>query len=279
MPGVPFATLEAWAVVVAAMPRWDHTYAISSCGLNWGCWGRSSGGISIGSGIGSSIIADCLSQPNSQAGIRYGVTGVCHQTANRILHPAGPLTVATARGYPISVAVYGAYGIGPWTARSICYAPAATTPVGTGIASDRSAIAKRGDAVLSKDTYDQMVYRPRTPDDHDSDDEAVRLRELYALVQLGLGRALEPTTFRAIADRQAYMKREQAILAEQLESNKIAPEGYIDQLNRVLTSWADDTRGILGDKDFRAIFSESNPGGLVDRETFLAHRNEGAPRR
>ena len=87
----------------------DHTYATSSAGHVWPCWGRSAGGAMLCDGDGSVEQADCLSLPDSQAGISYAVTGVCHQTANRILLPAG-LTVASARGAVLSILLYGVYG-------------------------------------------------------------------------------------------------------------------------------------------------------------------------
>ena|ERR1051325_357747 len=92
----------------------DHTYVEGSTGELWGCWGRSAGGRPICHGPGSVEQAECLSNPASKAGIRYGRTGVCHQTANRILLPAN-LTVARARGYRKSLFLFGAYGLEPGT--------------------------------------------------------------------------------------------------------------------------------------------------------------------
>jgi hypothetical protein len=106
---MPIGTLTGFAINIVAFPIWDHTFVNSSHGHLWGCWGRSAGGKQICSGTGNCDQADCLSQPNSQAGITYGVTGVCHQTANRILFPALQ-TVSGARGYRASVFVWGVYG-------------------------------------------------------------------------------------------------------------------------------------------------------------------------
>lgn len=102
------AQLSGWAVKISWLGA-DHTYVTSSDGGVWGCWGRSSGGRGICSGQGSSKRANCLSQSSSHAGIIYGVTGVCHQTANRILYPAG-VVVSRANGYWASVTMYGTYG-------------------------------------------------------------------------------------------------------------------------------------------------------------------------
>lgn len=44
------------------------------------------------------------------AGIVYGLHGVCHQMANRLLLSAGKLTVTNADGYMLSASQYGIYG-------------------------------------------------------------------------------------------------------------------------------------------------------------------------
>jgi hypothetical protein len=109
------ATLAAYSLPAAVPPFGlfaDHTYVLSSDGYEWGCWGRWQGGAVIvgASGQGDSTVANCLSQANSRAGIAYAITGVCHQTANRILYPAA-VTVSNARGYwGASHPLYGVYG-------------------------------------------------------------------------------------------------------------------------------------------------------------------------
>ena len=102
------AQLNGFAIVISWLGA-DHTYVTSSDGYVWPCWGRSSGGRMISSGNGSSAQANCLSQTDSHAGIIYGVTGVCHQTANRILWPSRT-TVSRASGYWASTLLYGVYG-------------------------------------------------------------------------------------------------------------------------------------------------------------------------
>ncbi|MGE5468204.1 MAG: hypothetical protein ACM3Y9_12345 [Ignavibacteria bacterium] len=101
----------------------DHTYV--QCGTGgkaWGCWGGKTGGTAFKSGTGSTKRADCIAKPNERAGITcYLINGVCHQAANRILLPAG-ITVAGARGYAVSSAMFGTYGkVG--TSWLPCYAP------------------------------------------------------------------------------------------------------------------------------------------------------------
>ena len=105
---MPMGSLSGYALKMPGLPA-DHTYVDSSDGHVWPCWGRSVGGREICVATGNTAQADCLSQPNSEAGIVYLGTGVCHQTANRILHPAG-LYVSDARGYRFSVFTFGTHG-------------------------------------------------------------------------------------------------------------------------------------------------------------------------
>ncbi len=66
-------------------------------------------------------MADCLAQPDTEAGIMYGATGVCHQIANRILYPAN-VWVNRASGVHYSIWKWGAYGKDPITFQR--YSPA-----------------------------------------------------------------------------------------------------------------------------------------------------------
>lgn len=101
--------LTGYALPTAMPPGADHTYVRSNKGHNWGCFGRDAGGEAICAGDGKADQAQCLSEPTSTAGIVYGVTGVCHQAANRIMLPANTV-VARARGYRFSALLYGTYG-------------------------------------------------------------------------------------------------------------------------------------------------------------------------
>ncbi len=89
----------------------DHTYIKSGTGRKaWGCWGGKSGGTELRGGTGSTKRAEALAEPNERAGIKcYLINGVCHQSASRILFPAG-ITVRGARGYDVSEALFGTYG-------------------------------------------------------------------------------------------------------------------------------------------------------------------------
>ncbi len=100
--------VTGYAIKIPRLPA-DHTYVLSDAGHVWPCYGRSSGGRAICDGLAELNDADCLSRPNSTAGIDYGFTGVCHQMANRILYPSGA-TVEDALGYRGSLLAWGTYG-------------------------------------------------------------------------------------------------------------------------------------------------------------------------
>lgn len=117
MPLSPNETLTAFAMTQQAIL---HTYVTSSCGASWGCWGGNTGGSSVCYGTGSSILADCIAEPNTGVGylarglggVVYGVNGVCHHMANRIISAASielPLNFPQVRAMR---ALYrgGAYG-------------------------------------------------------------------------------------------------------------------------------------------------------------------------
>jgi len=104
--------LEAFKKPVAIRPlsKLDHTYVVGSDGTRWECNGADSGGKTIGNAFGDLSISHAIAGVDHKAGIVYGVTGVCHQMANRILSPSG-ITVKDAAGYFLSVASYQEFGI------------------------------------------------------------------------------------------------------------------------------------------------------------------------
>jgi hypothetical protein len=266
MAGVPIATLDGWAIPMVGTP-WDHTYAISSCGLRWRCWGRSAGGRQLGAASGSSLIADCLSQPNSQAGINYYVTGVCHQTANRILHPA-QVTVAGCRGYPVSYFMFGAYGRGNWPELTKCYVGA---PIIVG-SSGAHTSNPQGDDMATKEAYDRTVSKGRTEAD---DGELTHLRELRALVQLQLHTPLPAATFLSLAAIQEDLRKTQGMLASHLESHAMNSDEYLSRTEAALRDAMVRSLNLLGQERFNALFGDcgNHPEGLVDREVFLESRS------
>lgn len=135
--------LFAWANPVAGAGKLaDHTWVTSfpepfACVLGgpphhyWYCWGDchpagpGTTARALGNASGALAVARCIGEPDRKdnrpfsptvAGINfYGVDGVCHQVANRILFATSgpgtdPLTVHGAHGYEVSVFAFGSYG-------------------------------------------------------------------------------------------------------------------------------------------------------------------------
>lgn len=106
----------------------DHTYVVCS-DKAFGCFGASSGGrkLSDTSGFNELPKVDILNQntpinlfipgfkqvsiplPTGDAGIIYGINGVCHMAANRLMVQSGK-DVHDARFSSVSFALYGVYG-------------------------------------------------------------------------------------------------------------------------------------------------------------------------
>lgn len=121
--------LEGWAypidITVGGVKIAEHTYvkAPNNGPAYFNCWGGHSGSgqhaLGGASGDGYYKVANCYRGPtvlgHEDTGfITYGVTGVCHQTANRFLYSASgwlsPVTVREAKAYIASSLVWGDYG-------------------------------------------------------------------------------------------------------------------------------------------------------------------------
>lgn len=89
----------------------DHTYVECGTGRRgWKCFGGKSGGKLIRRANGSTRRANAIATKDEDGGLKcYGINGVCHQAANRILFPAS-MTVEGARGYGVSQGMFGTYG-------------------------------------------------------------------------------------------------------------------------------------------------------------------------
>jgi hypothetical protein len=260
MAGVSSATLEAWAVPLVAPSVFDHTYVVSSCGLRWGCHGRSAGGALLRSRIGNSAIADCLAGPNGEAGIRYLRTGVCHQIANRILHPAG-ITVAGCGGYAISVSLWGQTGPRPWPELQACYSGGTVSVARGGGGRQWNRSSSSGVSYVSQSDVEQI------------------LTEFLKLAEESIGRRLDPSTRRSLRRVQKDYSARQQRLVHALDVGALGPEEYLDRFNALLKTMMDRMRVILGEEQFLIVFGDAgnHPEGLVDRGMFMdAIRSERA---
>jgi hypothetical protein len=266
MAGVPTATLQGWAIPLVNMRRGEHTYVTSTCGLKWGCWGRDSGGSGLSAASGSSTVADCLSQPNSEAGIIYGITGLCHQTANRILHPA-KVTVAGCQGYNVSAFAFGAYGLGVWTKLPACYPPGtflAPTPIAA--RPFRSSNGRNLSSMIG--FYNLAVSTGRTTS---GAEEGTQLAELSAMIEMALGHPIDGETLRALRAIQAELWRSGSELVRRLHGGELDPDQYLDQLHASIAGAMSQSRSLLGEQRFEIIFGDAgkNPEELINRTIFM----------
>jgi hypothetical protein len=259
VPGHPNADLTAWTVPVTLLPVWDHTYVTSSCGFRWGCYGRDYGGHPLAMAPGNSIAANCLSQPNSWAGIRYGFTGVCHQMANRILYPAG-LTVIGARGYGLTLGRYTAHGRGPWPEKAACLPPPLV------ISSSAGATIQTGDDPPIKGPATMTPASPESPP----------VDEFVAFAKATLGGDLDDKTAVALAIIQARLRIEADEMVARYDNGELSPEAYLEEHTVALRKAMKASEALLGRRRFLIVFGDAgdHPEGLIDRDKFLELEHE-----
>lgn len=239
--------------------RWDHVYVTSDAGHKWGCFGRDNGGTTLCSGNGNAAFADCLSNPQGQsplgmpiyAGITYGVDGVCHQAANRILYPVGNggLIVAQAKGYGLSAFFYGTYGWGtkvPWPQLSQC----ASLNVSAGGASSGGPTVAQNDSKSAQLAHGicQIHSDPTT------DESTIARRELEAMARVQLGEDYDRQKIAAVAELQRQWREKQQDFTERLKQGYLSPEGYRLILRQVIAETAQRCEAVLGSEDFERLF-------------------------
>ncbi|SIN96229.1 hypothetical protein [Fibrobacter sp. UWB11] len=108
---------QAFAIPVSdkvlGLDKMDHTYVVMG-GRAFGCFGRSADGRAITPvSKGNKQVAEETETSSYNANMTYGVHGVCHQMANRILWTA-QLLVDEAQAFNVSVSLFGPYGKGQW---------------------------------------------------------------------------------------------------------------------------------------------------------------------
>jgi len=207
---------------------------------------------------GDSSVADCLAKPiqlpGIYAGIRYGITGVCHQAANRILYATG-ITVAKAKGYGASVTTWRTYGRGAWPERDQCLKLiAAHAPV------------------LPKGDERDMQSKNTSVTSGQIDPNSSSRAELQALADASLGPQYDQTKIATIINLQQMLHREQEDLVRQLDRQFISRKQYLERLNVLLRRIYSQCEQILGSQDFEKLFGAplNQIDHMVDPDVFLA---------
>jgi len=275
------AQLNGFAVKISWLGA-DHTYVASSDGYVWPCWGRSSGGRLISSGQGSSAQANCLSQSDSHAGIVYGVTGVCHQTANRVLWPSRT-TVSDAAGYWASTLLYGVYGtmglvqLAEWEVRKARCSKVSGDRVtavpllaSTKAAAEKPVAPQSAEERVFLDKIDQL-YAP-----HVQTLTVVALAEMKApdflakeldlIADYKLGTAKDPKQIASLQKTQSDILKEKQNLALALNNGKITGEEYAKKVNDLFVTLLDKCSKTLSEEHYSKLLN-IKPGvvfGIVD---------------
>jgi hypothetical protein len=257
-------TLRGFKIPVG-IGKADHTYVTSDSPKKaWGCWGRSAGGTQICDGQGDFQVADCISQPSSHAGIIYGITGVCHQTANRILYPAG-VTVHQAGWYSASTALYGTYGLNQaeWLKRrQRCGIMGARRFRSLMCGGDD---AQKEAAVLLG--LESEVDRRSRLSALAVEDESILQHEMRLRVLQNLQEKATPERIDGVLKAHTTLSRNVRSVHESLNQGTMDGKQMAEGINQRLRDFLVETKKELGDDAYRQLFNtDETQIELVDPE-------------
>jgi hypothetical protein len=119
--------------------------------------------------------------------------------------------------------------------------------------------------------YNRAVFMT---DQSDMDEERVRLNELSALVELGLGKRLDDATFDKLAAIQNSLRAEQQKLSKYVADGVIKDKDYLSHLNSAVRRAMDESKKLLGYERFKSIFGEAGnqPEQLIDPKIFFGQK-------
>lgn len=271
--GVLYSWANPLSVAGTALDFADHTWvtsfdAPSTCPphpeywYSWGsCHGTGAGTTArdLGRGPADLRVARCICLPDvedfhptagnpAHGGIDlYGIQGVCHQLANRILYATSaagtpPATVKKAHGYWFSRFLYGTYGANgnEWEARKVkCSAAAgAATPAPT---------AARMAAASPLVMLDQ---------------------DLAAMFDERFQKDYSRAALAQIVDLRHQLLDEKAALDQRVRIAALPPRQFADQVNDLLNRYLRRVEEILGPAQYERLFGQppGRPVGVVDPE-------------
>ncbi|HTT12127.1 MAG TPA: hypothetical protein VMG60_14645 [Burkholderiaceae bacterium] len=263
----------------------DHTYVECGSGAKaWSCWGGKTGGTAFNSGTGSTVRADAIAEPDERAGITcYLVSGVCHQAANRILLPAGIL-VSAARGYSLSVAIFGIYGrvgSGP------CHAPfnqhpgltgdlpvCIGTPAGGTLSRAKTAIPPRQSAHLRsiRSSYSRLGSEAATP----LDAMMINVRMFEREVDFRFKRQLPKKAMRGLREAKVKVELEHHHLGESFQRKSLGPIEFVVAFNAMTDRFQADAANALSAAQYKTLFQMGRDDRLVLADPDAIDANFGA---
>ena len=247
-------TLPAWDLMFA-----DHTYVTNDVGEKYPCGGRAAKGHQISMNIGDSNYADCLAKTDKSAGIRYGITGVCHQMANRILYPSNQL-VSQAKGYRASKFVFGTYGRGKWDERLSCDPLFQGMIVSTGTLS----------------TFDQRIRQLYAQINNEPIPDDLHAQELKIMINTFLGETFSEESVDRLVQLQESLHTQINEYVNQLELGDISAAEYVNTINGSINQVLYKCKEFLGERDFFRLFGvELDPDQfLIDTDEFIERNNQ-----
>jgi hypothetical protein len=270
----------------------DHVYLDSDIGASWKCHGRNVGG-RLHRHVSSSCLSSsiCLASPDqgaifgtlsigdSDAGINYGRTGVCHQIANRILMPTS-VDCSDVRGYVRSLLIYGTYGRGLWTEQSKCIIMDDRNG-SMGLAEDSAPFWTSSDEPLSSDKMRGSDKQPtrlaygleEAYARYGYESSEARQAEIEGMLDAQVGTMIKADEKeRLIKLHLAFHHDQDQILAE-MERNEIGSQEGMEALTAVRERYFIAIQELIGRERFVRIFGEdlesavSEFSNLLDNET------------
>jgi hypothetical protein len=216
-------------------------------------------------GTGSSIAADCIAGSGGYAGIVYWVTGLCHQTAKRILWPVNTILPDSIPDIAASYTLFDEYGYDLLGAETSVQRRDRYSPPAPPSSSSKEAILKQpssSDVQFTIGSVSSMTYgigNSASPD---------RREKLSALVRKGLGHSIDDRTVEGLVRMQADLQNRQRELAQLVMTKEISREKYIDELDEALKNASRAGEALLGYSDFHKVFGEFRVHNLGDPKVF-----------
>jgi hypothetical protein len=286
------STLTGYAVAITGLGA-DHTYVKSdNPPYSWPCWGRDTGGKAICSGKGDATLANCISQSNSHAGIIYSITGVCHQTANRILYPAQVL-VSKANGYGVSHLTYGTYGLEPPMVETFderledCHKKcniSHSKPLENRKMNGSSSTEDPEQAYLRKvmEIYAEALNKSTDKDKNapiaETELISIQERDFRLMMELRFGNAMEPNLTNQVLKQKFDLLKQKNKIDRNFLGDDISVERYAQEGNELITETLRQIAETIGNEQFKTLFGISPPKGtfvLIDPAIVAKTYKEG----
>ncbi len=253
----------------------DHTYVKCGTGRKaWGCWGGKTGGTELRRGTGSTKRADAIAGADERAGIKcYLINGVCHQSANRILLPAG-ITVIGARGYGVSESLYGPYGRprGPF---GTCLSPFNQHPEITGdlpecveAVAGRRKVASKALTRTAEQSRHEQKYIKGVLAIYGRDERVLRsarglpgpdlagfhLKLFMYKVEYNLAGKLEKSASAKLRDIRMSAEWSRMKIEDLFTNKEMKAAEFVDALNKETILFQEAAAGTLNTKQYKLIF-------------------------